>query len=277
MVGDVIAPRRILTLNPDWSKGFIDKFLVVRFNNDIAKVEPMCMHKLSHIQHANPGDVLIRVRHQVDGSYIHEDHFFLDSPTTMISRVKKTRDKLSNEIKQCIIAMRDPVNRMFSYLPGTNMDDIVFDCNVPRKARFIKVLERLDKEWYQFVVEQLSSSRNDDTPGDWRSSKLKPIPQFMNIRERLVVESEASDITVSHTSQHWLLFMEDGTTAWQPDAPATAGAMIDASTGKTIKVFSSAPVPMPKNVKRAIKFTVGLHPHNGKMVGVGWVLYGKKS
>ena len=266
--------RKVPLVSLDWSNGYLDKFLVITRDYDIRPIAPPDVDKLAPTQQGFVGDILIRVRHMLNSDIILEDHYLLDSPTTWASRTKRARNSLPVIVKACIAEMRDPANKMIPALPKVaTMEQIKYDCNVTRKARFIKVLERADAEMYKFIVEQLKYSRNDETPGDWRSSKVRPLPTFLNIRDRLVVDSNDNNNTVSHTSQHWLLMMEDGTLVWDISASPTSGAVIDSATGKTIKVYNDAAKPLPSGVKRAIKFTIGLHYDNGEMLGVGWSLY----
>ena len=268
-------PRTVPLISRDWDKGYVDKFLVITGSNEIKKIMPFSLKRATPTQYGHVGDTLIRVRHFLTHDEIHEDHFMLDANATMVSRNKRTRAKLPTLVKACIALMRDPAYKVVPVLPMVCDMNPKFDCSIPRKSRFIKALDRVDPEMYAFIVEQLKYSRNEDTPSDWRSGKVQPLPQFMNVRERLVVDNEKDDNTLSHSSQHWLLWMEDGTIQWDKDLVATSGAKVDASTGKTLKVFSDAPKPLPTNVRRALKIPLGLHNVDNALVGVGWSMYSK--
>lgn len=268
-------PRTVPLITREWDKGYVDKFLVLNKDNEVKNIMPYSLKRATPTQYGHVGDTLIRVRHFLTHDEIHEDHFTLDSQTSMVSRSKHSRKNLPVPIKACITLMRDPAFKVIPILPTVYNMNPKFDCSIPRKSRFIKALDRVDPEMYAFIVGQLQYSRNEDTPSDWRSGKVQPLPQFMNVRERLVVDNEKDDNTISHSSQHWLLWMEDGTIQWDGAPTATSGAKVDASTGKTLKVYNDAPKPLPKNVKRALKITLGLHSVEKEMLGVGWSMYSK--
>lgn len=268
------ALRKVFLIGNNWSKGYIDKQLVVDYDGGVSAISSLDYDNLSATQSIAVGSKIIRVRHMTDSDEILEDHFLVDSDTTMKSCSKVSRKTLTDNVKNCISHMRNPKFKMFAtYLPGECMQRNKYDCNIHRKARFIRPLQDIDPEMYEFIVNELKRSYNSDTPSDWRSTRCKPLPEVLNSKERLVIDSANSDDTVAHTSQHWLLYMQDGSIQWDSEPYPTSGGIVDVVTGKTVKIHTNSPRPIPTGVRRAVKITIGIHHEGEALVGVAWSIF----
>lgn len=258
--------QRVVMVRPNWEKGFIDKFLVCSLNmNEVSKIYPFDPEHLSHFQYAYTGDHLIRIRHHLDSSKLSEDIFLVNDPKPVCVNSKI---KIGAEVEKYLSQMRESDTKLFSIFRGTEMTQVEFD--VPHKLvkSFLAPLRMVDEEMYDFIICELKYSKAADCPVTWGYSSKKP--KWLNVRERLSVRKDGT--TVNHISEHWVLFFNDGRVT-MPDLEPTKGAQIDAASQRTVKVFNTPPQPMPDDVVKAIKITIGVNEVDELLRGIALKLY----
>ena len=73
--------QRVVMVNPNWEKGFIDKFLVCDLSlNNVEPIYRLDPEHLSHTQYAVSGNHLIRIRHCLTSNTLSEDVFLINQP-----------------------------------------------------------------------------------------------------------------------------------------------------------------------------------------------------
>lgn len=261
---------KVLMTRPMWDKGFIDKNVVVRIGSKELTDVIYDVQSLSHVQNVSSGEVVITVRHYLDGSPSKEHaHQYMPRGGKLVAFKQAYTPTNSNAI---IADHRCRENAMFSiYGEGRMLFSDDFNCNVKESSKFISKLKAIDEELYDFIVANFAYSYAKNVPRGWKIGS-KPLPEFIHVRERLTTADDGC--TINHTSDHWLLIDAKGN-ATLVDGDPTYGARIQASSGRTLEVYNNAPKPMPSNVVKAIRITIGALPINGVMKGISWTLYSK--
>lgn len=266
--------QKVVMVRPDWEKGYIDKNLVCPM--DLKTVKPVTFDPelLSHVQYLEDSDYLFTVRYYLNGKKTDENTYFVANNLKPLKVC--TVLTISPLVEDYLTSIRNPDYNLFSILKGVNMSEAkTFDCRIKTVARFLEPLAAIDPDMYEFIKSELSASYGADCPITWgRAAKL---PTWLNVRERLLTKEDGS--TVKHTSEHWLLFHEDGSVTF-PNIPPTKGAHIDVSTKRTIAVYNNPPFALPEDVIKAVKITLGVntyeHPERGEELGgVALKLYKK--
>ena len=259
--------QKVVMVNPKWEKGYIEKFLVVPMR--CVRIVPIHHYDpniLSHVQYATVGDYIFRIRHFLNSNKVEEDQFMVTSQHCLIKPKNLT---ITREISNHLDAIRNPKFNMFSIIEGANMSiHEQFDCDIASRTKFLRPLQYVDPEMFDYIVSNLEFSRDMDCDIDWRGAAN--LPQWLNNRERLVIDN--NDQTVVHTSEHWLLIHKDGSITF-PDLAPTKGARINYETQRTLEVYKAAPTAMPTGVYRAIKITIGANPVGSDMKGISWNIY----
>lgn len=258
--------RRVVMVRPNWEKGYIDKFLVCDLGlKEVATIFPLDPENLSHTQFASPGNHLIRIRHCLVTNTLSEEVYLVNHPNPI--KVKKPR--IGEGVEKYLTLLRNKEHKLFSILGGLDeMTKVKFDCPQNLVKRFLTPVKTVDEEMYDFICSQLKYSKSEDCPTTWGTATKKP--KWLNVRERLSVNADGS--SANHISEHWVLISASGKVA-MPDLAPTKGARIDAATQRTLETYSAAPQPMPDDVVRAIKITIGVNEIESDLCGISLKLY----
>ena len=259
--------QKVIMVNPNWGKGYIDRLLVVpahcKYIVPVNKYDPIL---LSHIQYANVGDYIFRVRHFIKTGTRKENQYLVLSDNDLVTPKNLT---ITDEIAGHLEELRNPPQLMFSIFKGIDMSiHEMFDCDIASRKKFLTPLKLVDEEMFDFIVDNLQFSRDLDCDINWAGAAK--LPRWLNQRERLVIDADGKSLI--HTSEHWLLFHENGIVTF-PELESTKGAKVDGTTQRTLEVFTAAPHPMPSDVHMAIKITIGANPVGDTMKGISWNLY----
>lgn len=254
-------------VKPEWDKGIIRKRIGI--SSDHKKVLPITTYdveKMTHYQRINFGDCIFTVTFDLVKNKIRTE-----LATIYSGRVMRCPSFKCSEMEKRLAVMKDVSNIMFSdfgsyvELEYSEMSDIK---DIKPYEEFLEPMKLADEEMYVFVIQEMKYSKFIDVLMDWEYAIH--LPQWLNNRSRLTTDK--ANMTVKHTSEHWLLGRKDG--SWYiPDLEPTKGAHINAETQRTIKIFDSTPLAMPDDVDRAIKFILGVHVVDGHTRGVSWTLY----
>ena len=262
--------QKVIMVNPKWDRGIIDKMLVVPLHcNYITPIHHYDVNLLSHVQYAAQGDYVFRARHYLDSDTVELEQYLVCTDTRLIKSKELTiTDNISIYLDE--LQKRDTV--LFSIFKGIDMSiHEMFDCDIESRKNFLTPLRFVDDEMYQFIISELQFSRELDCDTEWNGAVK--LPRWLNSRERLVINNAGE--TVLHTSEHWMLFHEDGSVTF-PDLDPTKGAKISQESQRTLEVYTAAPVPLPETTVKAIKITIGANPVGETMRGVSWNLYKRK-
>lgn len=258
--------QKIVMVRPDWDKGIVEKFLVCTLSLDsVVKIHPFDPEHLSHIQYAEPGNHLIRIRHHLATNTLSEDIFLISYPKPITVNSKA---KIGKEVQEHLQALRSKEHKLFSIFRGVDMTPDEFDCPVRTVRRLLAPLKKADAEMYAFICQELEFSKASDCVTTWSTAGKKP--KWLNTRERLV--TDAAGDSVIHTSEHWLLIHADGE-ATMPDLEPTRGAHVDHETQRTLKTYNAPPMPIPDTVVKAVKITIGVNDVDGVLRGVALKMY----
>lgn len=256
---------QVMMCKPNWEKGYIDKHLITDLQlEEICPILPMDAELMSHIQLATTGCHLIRVRHYLDSNKVDLSVHLITSPKPLTIKKKLP---MSEKVKSFVEAMLVPENKLFSMFRGIDMSHQEnFDADVDLVKGVILPLALVDKEMYDFIIEELAFSKASDLPTVTSSKK----PKWLNARERLITDEEG--YSIQHVSEHWLLFYPDGKVEF-PTLKPTKGAHIKHKTQRLVETYTNPPEPMPDAVVKAVKITIGVTPVNEQMRGIAWKIY----
>lgn len=267
--------QRVVMVNPDWKRGFVDKFLVCRpgsgllagkiYVDEVVPITNFSIDDLTHTQIAYTGDYLIRIRHSLNDDTLSENVFLINEPKLVHVSSKFT---LGPKVREYIDVLKNKEIKLFSMLGGLEEMKPVFDCSMRLVKRFLAPMSQVDNEMYEFILDELKYSKDIDCPVTWGMAAKKP--QWLTVRERLVTDSDGN--TANHTSEHWLLIHKNGDVT-MPELEPTKGAHIDLESQRTLKIYNAAPQPMPDTVYRAVKITIGVNEVDGLLRGVALKLY----
>ena len=262
----------IMCVNPNWKDGVIVKRVALTVNGDIIPFT-YNLEKLSHMQFIRNGEYLFSARQNLHTNKVTTDITSIHSGrsiacTSLPGRayLQNLFDYISNPTKMLFSDFNDYVD--LSYLGGPNVK--VKDYKVYTGGLLFRLGLAGDVDMMEYIIMQLPHSRKEDLPMNWRNAT--PLPKVLNVRERLTTAVDGT--TVTHQSEHWLLSHKDGRNTF-PDLEPTKGAHISAVTSRTLKIYDSAPTPIPDDVVYAVKFIVGARIEEGEALGVSWTLYRK--
>lgn len=258
--------QRVVMVRPNWEKGYIDKFLVCDLGfKEVAPILPLNPEHLSHIQYVTTGNHLIRIRHHLDSNTLSEDVYLVNHPNP----IKVRKPRIGERVEKYLTILRNKEHKLFSILGGLDeMTKVQFDCPQNLVKRFLTPVKTVDEEMYDFICDQLKYSKSEDCPTTWGTATKKP--KWLNVRERLSVNADGT--SANHISEHWVLLYANGKAA-MPDLAPTKGARIDAATQRTLETYSAPPQPMPDDVVRAIKITIGVNEIESNLRGISLKLY----
>ena len=94
--------QRVVMVNPNWEKGFIDKFLVCDLSlNNVEPIYRLDPEHLSHTQYAVSGNHLIRIRHCLMNNTLSEDVFLINYPHPHKIMKAKIGEGVENILNSC--------------------------------------------------------------------------------------------------------------------------------------------------------------------------------
>lgn len=260
--------QRVVLVNPDWKKGYVDKFLVCDLPTDtVLPIKSLDTELLAHTQEAPIGSHLIRIRQNLKDNTLSEQIFIVGHPKPILVRSTVEPGEV---VEAYLKDMRDKQLKLFSIFRGNKMTQLEFDCPVGNVNRFLAPLKAADKEMYDFIYGELKYSKKSDCDTSW--GKAGKLPKWLNVRERLVTDNDSN--TVLHTSEHWLLIHAGGRVEL-PELAPTKGARINHETQRTIAVYNAAPTPVADDVIKAVRITIGVNYVDDKLRGIALKLYRK--
>lgn len=261
--------KYVKCLVPKWKENKISMHIVVDHQGNPRSF--VYNHSLfTEFQCPHPGDSLYTLDYYLEDEKFVERTEFFQSRTNLVPSSHPA--KISPMWRELFDNLCDPRTVLFpqahTYQPTLKVKKMRV---LVRHRNFLKDLQKIDEEMYDFILEQIEKNPNTvklDT--DWKLAK--PFNTNYNIRSRLTVDN--SNDTIGHLSDHWLFYHKDGTITWDEGEP-TAGCVINGITGRTVTVHNNPPLEVPPTVSKAIRITLGdsIDSKTKLPTGVSWTMF----